>query len=89
MKKSKSTAKNILISGYYGFDNFGDEAILGVLVKKLKEIRANITVLSKNPIKTGQLYRVNSTLSFSLLKTVLNIKSGSPKLSYKIGHYAV
>lgn len=64
MKKSKIKLKKILISGYYGFDNFGDEAILDVLVKKIKEFTPFITVLSKNPKKTRELYKVASTLSF-------------------------
>lgn len=62
MKKSNQKFKKILISGYYGFDNFGDEAILDVLVKKIREFTPFITVLSKNPVKTRELYKVMSTL---------------------------
>ena len=29
---------NILISGYYGFDNIGDESILRTLVSSLREL---------------------------------------------------
>ena len=38
-------AKKVVISGYYGSDNFGDETILKVLVDKLKEEKVDITVL--------------------------------------------
>lgn len=62
MKKSK--IKNILISGYYGFDNFGDETILSVLIEKLKQIGTNVRVFSKNPKKTAGLYDVKTTYSF-------------------------
>ena len=55
--------KKILISGYYGFDNFGDEAILGVLINHLRG--NDITVLSSNPEKTGRTYNVNSLNSFN------------------------
>lgn len=54
--------KKVLISGYYGFDNFGDEAILGVLLSKLRS--ADVTVLSANPEKTSRLYNVKSLHSF-------------------------
>jgi len=54
--------KKILISGYYGFDNFGDEAILGVLIDYLKG--RDVTVLSSNPSKTSALYNVKSIYSF-------------------------
>lgn len=64
MKKSKTKFKKVVISGYYGFDNFGDEAILDVLVKKIKEFTPFITVLSKNPQKTRELYKVMSTLFY-------------------------
>ena len=55
--------KKILISGYYGFDNFGDEAILDVLLAHLKG--QNITVLSANPQITGKRHNVNSINSFN------------------------
>lgn len=55
--------KKILISGYYGFDNFGDEAILGVLINHLRG--NDITVLSSNPEKTGRAHNVNSLNSFN------------------------
>lgn len=61
MKKSEKL-KKVVISGYYGFDNFGDETILSVLVKKIKEFTPFITVLSKNPAKTRDLYKVESVL---------------------------
>jgi polysaccharide pyruvyl transferase CsaB len=73
MKKYKN-GKNILISGYYGFDNFGDEAILGVLVKKLKELKTNIEVLSSNPGKTQSLYEVNCKPSFNIFGVISEIK---------------
>jgi polysaccharide pyruvyl transferase CsaB len=61
MKKPKTTAK-IMISGYYGFNNTGDEAILksmvGALKKKIPQIK--ITVLSQSPLKTSQTYQVKA-----------------------------
>ena len=42
---------NILISGYYGFDNIGDESILRTLVTSLRERipDCSLTVLSHDP----------------------------------------
>lgn len=52
----------VLISGYYGFDNLGDEAILEKLCTELKGLCAaqDIYVLSANPQKTRRLYEVNA-----------------------------
>lgn len=60
--------KNICISGYYGFDNFGDETILKILVENLKKFQCNpkITVFSSNPEKTKQIYDVDSFYSFNI-----------------------
>lgn len=73
MKKSSEKRKSIIISGYYGFDNFGDEAILGVLTKRLQKMNTHIRVLSKNPPKTASLYGVSSTFYICLLQVVFRI----------------
>ena len=66
-------AKKVVISGYYGSDNFGDETILKVLVDKLKEEKVDITVLSLNPEKTKELHKVNAVKSFDLPKVITTI----------------
>ena len=52
----------IVISGYYGFDNCGDEAVLLSIIHCLRKRRpdASITVLSGNPEKTRQTYDVDA-----------------------------
>ncbi len=49
--------KRFVISGYYGFKNFGDEAILSVLVNKLQQNKDSVTVISSNPEYTKSLYQ--------------------------------
>lgn len=56
--------KKVLISGYYGFGNFGDEAILKLLLDKLKD--CDVTVLSSDPRKTFDEYGVHTVYTFSL-----------------------
>ncbi len=74
MKKLIDKRKKILISGYYGFDNFGDETILWVLTQKLKKMNVDVRVLSKNPTKTANLYQVSSTFFFCLLQVLCRIR---------------
>ena len=64
--------KKICISGYYGFDNFGDETILKVLINNLKNYSCNpeITVFSSNPDKTKELYQVNAVKSFNIKQVI-------------------
>lgn len=59
--------KNILISGYYGFNNNGDDSVLKSIVDDLKksESEIKITVLSKRPLETSKLYGVNSVYRFN------------------------
>lgn len=64
-----------VISGYYGFKNFGDETILSVLVNHLKDKNIDITVFSKNPEYTSNEYNVNSVQSFDFKSVISEIKS--------------
>lgn len=59
--------KNVTISGYYGFDNFGDEAILACIVDHLRSRGSNVAVISNNPKKTSALFQVFSVKNFNLL----------------------
>ena len=60
-----------LVSGYIGFDNFGDEAIASVLTSHLKSLNAEeIVLLSSNPEKTAKLYNVKSVGMFKFLSAV-------------------
>lgn len=61
-----------VISGYIGFDNFGDEAIAKTLISHLKSKNAKkITVLSSNPHKTARLYEVYSAHFLKFFKPIL------------------
>ncbi|MBO6256413.1 polysaccharide pyruvyl transferase CsaB [bacterium] len=59
--------KRIVLSGYFGFRNFGDEAILSVLVNKLQQNRNRLTIITSDPEYTKSLYshiRVIKTFDF-------------------------
>lgn len=61
-----------VISGYIGFDNFGDEAIVKVLTSHLKNLNAEkITVLSSNPEKTAKLYDVFSVNFLKFIQPIV------------------
>ena len=61
-----------VVSGYIGFDNFGDEAIAKVLSTHLKTLDAEkITLLSSNPQKTAELYDVHSEHFLKFFKSIL------------------
>ncbi len=71
MEKSKTRTK-IMISGYYGFNNTGDEAILKSMVGAFKEKipQIKITVLSHNPLQTSQTYQVKATNRLHLISII-------------------
>ncbi len=52
----------LLLSGYYGFGNFGDEAILDVFVEQWRRRRPidELVVLSENPEQTSRTYGVQA-----------------------------
>ena len=53
---------NVVISGYYGSRNAGDEAMLAAMVEVLSDLnpKVNITVISANPEDTRRRHSVNA-----------------------------
>jgi len=74
-------AKKVVLSGYFGYDNFGDDAILAVLCEKLTSSGAEVTVLSANPEKTAKEYGVNSVRNFDMKKVVRVISQSDVLIS--------
>ncbi|TAA72886.1 polysaccharide pyruvyl transferase CsaB [Planococcus salinarum] len=70
----------IVLSGYYGFDNVGDEAILFAIIQSLKEYHPGVklTVLSNNPEKTASSYQVDAVnrWSFNEVRKALKESDG-------------
>lgn len=67
----------VLLSGYYGFDNAGDDAVLFAIIQVLKETieHVEITVLSNQPEKTAEQFQVKAVDRWSkggLLKAIKN-----------------
>lgn len=67
----------VLLSGYYGFDNAGDDAVLFAIVQALRDGMPDIeiTVLSNQPEKTAEQFGVKAVDRWSkggLLKAVKN-----------------
>lgn len=61
----------IVVSGYYGFANLGDEAILAVLCEDLEALgfsRREILVLSQNPADTESVHGVQALDRYNLAK---------------------
>ncbi len=75
--------KEILISGYYGFRNSGDDALLKAIIQDLKTYKEspNITVLSANPRETVNVYRVNAINRLNMLKIIKHIKNADMLIS--------
>lgn len=60
----------IVISGYYGFANAGDEAMLTSIVRALRGVQPEIdlTVISGNPAETSAKHKVKSIYRFNFFK---------------------
>lgn len=61
---------DVVISGYYGFRNNGDDALLMSIIQGLKAEKPDITitVLSKNPEETRRIYGINAVSRQNVFK---------------------
>lgn len=68
---------DVVISGYHGFANSGDEALLFAILKTLRKKRQNldVTVLSKTPEETARVYGVKSISRYNFLKIRKEMKA--------------
>ncbi|MBQ1252078.1 MAG: polysaccharide pyruvyl transferase CsaB, partial [Firmicutes bacterium] len=66
----------ILISGYYGFNNIGDESILRTMIDNLREKfdDIEITVLSQDPADTREKYGVHAVERMSLPQIIKAVR---------------
>lgn len=73
----------IVISGYYGFNNIGDESILRAVVDNLREKLGDIeiTVLSQNPSLTSEKFNVKSVYRMNIKQVMGVIKSADLLIS--------
>lgn len=80
---TKNAKNTVVISGYYGFDNIGDEAVLqsiiGAVKEQIKDV--HIVVLSNSPQKTKALYGVESVNRWKLKEVAEVIKGSSLLIS--------
>lgn len=88
--------KKILVSGYIGFNNFGDEAIFLALSKHLKSLGFKVSVLCNNKNEVQKTYNVltyNYKCPFEILKAIfLNdilISGGGSLLQNKTSNFSL
>lgn len=70
LAKNPFRKNDVLISGYYGYKNIGDDSLLKAIVQNLKEQKpdVSVTVLSKKPKETSDAYNVDSIHRYNIFK---------------------
>ncbi len=73
----------VMICGAYGRHNAGDDGILDVIVRQLrqKDPELPVTVISRRPTETEMQYRVGAIHSFDLLRTLRAMRNTALYLS--------
>ncbi len=86
----------VLVSGYIGFNNFGDEAIFWVLSNHLKALGAQVSVLCANKKETKKTYQVktyNYKKPLQILKAIFScdilIQGGGSLLQNKTSNFSL
>jgi polysaccharide pyruvyl transferase CsaB len=71
----------VLVSGYYGFGNAGDELILENILKGLRQNNAGVTVLSASPEKTAEEHGVPAVNRWNPFKVLSALSRADVLLS--------
>ena len=74
---------SVLMSGYYGFDNAGDDAILQSIFQSIREASGEVAViaLSKHPRETRERYGMEALPRLRLLKILWTLRRCDALLS--------
>ncbi|ACL77177.1 polysaccharide pyruvyl transferase CsaB [Ruminiclostridium cellulolyticum] len=76
LNEAKGKKYDVIVSGYYGFGNIGDDAMLRSIVDNLKEQRPGISILalSRNPVETARNYGVSAINRKNVFKVYWSMK---------------
>lgn len=75
--ENKGRCHKVLMSGYYGFNNSGDDAILLSIHANMRKLnqKTKITVLANNPLQTKQKYGVDVVYRYNIFSVIKAIKN--------------
>lgn len=76
LAKNPFRPNDVLVSGYYGYKNIGDDSLLKAIVQSLKKQKpdVSITVLSKKPSETAAMYGVKSIHRYNIFGIIRTLK---------------
>lgn len=68
---------DVMISGYYGFGNSGDDSILYAMILELKQLRPDVKIvtLSNTPKETAATYGVDAIHRFNIFSIIHRMKN--------------
>ena len=73
---SEKKSGEIILSGYYGFSNSGDDAILKMIIGDIKKRKPDvaITILSNKPQEAKNIYKVNALNRWNIFAIIKALK---------------
>ncbi len=73
---SEKKSGEIILSGYYGFSNSGDDAILKMIIRDIKQRKSDvaITILSNKPQEAKNIYKVNAVNRWNIFAIIKALK---------------
>ena len=73
----------IVVSGYYGFNNSGDDALLAAIIENIHSVyeKAEIVVLSNSPKETMSVYKAKAVYRYNIFALLYEIATCDVLLS--------
>lgn len=73
---NEKKAGEIILSGYYGFSNSGDDAILKMIIRdiRMRNPHIGITILSNKPQEAKNIYKVNAVNRWNIFSIIKALK---------------